>query len=126
MSNNPQSTKPAWMSNKVYDFLKWAVLIAIPAFGTFYQIMANVWHLPAANEVATTCLALATLLGALIGVATVNYNKSDSKFDGTLQITNAADPTVPTNYNFNVGDLDALEQKGEVTLKVDNPDASVK
>ena len=58
MSNNTQSTKPAWMSNKVYDFLKWAVLIAIPAFGTFYQIMANVWHLPAANEVATTCLAL--------------------------------------------------------------------
>lgn len=126
MSNNTQSTKPAWMSNKVYDFLKWVVLIAIPAFGTFYQIMANVWNLPAANEVATTSLALATLLGALIGVATANYNKSDSKFDGTLQITNAADPTVPTNYNFDVGDLDALEQKGEVTLKVDNPDATAK
>ena len=124
MSDNKDAgTKPAWMPNNVYGFLKWAVLIAIPAFGTFYQIMATVWHLPAANEVATTCLALATLLGALIGVATVNYNKSDSKFDGTLQITNAADPTVPTNYNFDVGDLDALESKGEVTLKVDNPDA---
>ena len=45
MSDNTQSTKPAWMSNEVYDFLKWAVLIAIPAFGTFYQIMANVWHM---------------------------------------------------------------------------------
>lgn len=123
MSDNTQSTKPAWMSNEVYDFLKWAVLIAIPAFGTFYQIMANVWHLPAANEVATTCLALATLLGALIGVATRNYNKSDSKYDGTLVISDAANPEVPTNYNFNVGDLDKLEQKGTVTLKVDNPDA---
>ena len=86
--------------------------------------MAGVWHLPYANEVGTTCLAVATLLGALIGVATRNYNKSDSKFDGTLVISNAANPEVPTNYNFNVGDLDALEQKGAVTLKVDNNDAA--
>ena len=124
MSDNNEGTKPAWMPNNVYDFLKWAVLIAIPAFGTFYSIMAGVWHLPYANEVGTTCLALATLLGALIGVATRNYNKSDSKFDGTLVISNAANPEVPTNYNFNVGDLDALEQKGAVTLKVDNNDAA--
>ena len=124
MSDNNEGTKPAWMPNNVYDFLKWAVLIAIPAFGTFYSIMAGVWHLPYANEVGTTCLAVATLLGALIGVATRNYNKSDSKFDGTLVISNAANPEVPTNYNFNVGDLDALEQKGEVTPKVDNNDAA--
>ena len=124
MSDNNEGTKPAWMPNTVYDFLKWAVLIAIPAFGTFYSIMAGVWHLPYANEVGTTCLAVATLLGALIGVATQNYNKSDSKFDGTLVISNAANPEVPTNYNFNVGDLDVLEQKGEVTLKVDNNDAA--
>ena len=124
MSNSNEGTKPAWMPSNVYDFLKWAVLIAIPAFGTFYSIMAGVWHLPYANEVGTTCLAVATLLGALIGIATRNYNKSDSKFDGTLVISNAANPEVPTNYNFNVGDLDALEQKGEVTLKVDNNDAA--
>ena len=124
MSDNNEGTKPAWMPNNVYDFLKWAVLIAIPAFGTFYSIMAGVWHLPYANEVGTTCLAVATLLGSLIGIATRNYNKSDSKFDGTLVISNAANPEVPTNYNFNVGDLDALEQKGEVTLKVDNNDAA--
>ena len=123
MSDNNEGTKPAWMPNNVYDFLKWAVLIAIPAFGTFYSIVAGVWHLPYANEVGTTCLAVATLLGALIGIATRNYNKSDSKFDGTLVISNAANPEVPTNYNFNVGDLDALEQKGAVTLKVDNTDA---
>ena len=124
MSDNNEGTKPVWMPNNVYDFLKWAVLIAIPAFGTFYSIMAGVWYLPYANEVGTTCLAVATLLGALIGVATRNYNKSDSKFDGTLVISNAANPEVPTNYNFNVGDLDALEQKGAVTLKVDNNDAA--
>lgn len=121
--NTEYNTKPAWLPDKIYDFLKWTTLIAIPAFGTFYSGLAGLWNLPYANEVAGSCLLLATLLGVLIGVATRSYNKSDSKYDGTLVISDAANPEVPTNYNFNVGDLDKLEQKGAVTLKVDNLDA---
>ena len=117
--------KPAWLNDQVYNFLKWFTLIALPAFGTFYFTLAPLWNLPAANQVAGTALALTTLLGALLGLATRNYNKSESKFDGTLVISNAANPDVPTNYNFNVGDIDALETKGAVTLKVDNKDPRV-
>ena len=29
MSDNNEGTKPAWMPNSVYDFLKWAVLICL-------------------------------------------------------------------------------------------------
>ena len=125
MSNDNTSGKPAWLPSKVYDVLKCVALIALPAFGTFYFTLAPLWNLPAANQVAGTTLALTTLLGALLGLATTNYNKSDSKFAGTLVITNANDPTVPTNYNFDVGDLDALTTKGEVTLKVNNTDPVV-
>lgn len=126
MSDSTETTgKPAWMPNNVYDVLKWLALIALPAFGTFYFTLAPLWNLPAANQVAGTTLALTTLLGTLLGLATQNYNKSDSKFDGTLVISDAANPDVPTNYNFNVGDIDALETKGAVTLKVDNKDPRV-
>lgn len=117
---NETGSKPAWLPSKVYDVLKWVALIALPAFGTFYFTLAPLWDLPAANQVAGTTLALTTLLGTLLGLATANYNRSDSKYAGTLVVTNADDPTVPTNYNFNVGDLDALTTKGSVTLKVDN------
>ena len=123
MSDDTTGTKPAWMPSSVYDFLKWSALIALPAFGTFYFTLAPLWNLPAANQVAGTTLALTTLLGTLLGIATRNYNNSDSKFDGTLVISNAANPEVPTNYNFNVGDLDALESKSAVVLKVDNTDS---
>lgn len=122
MSDSTQSDKPAWMPSKVYDFLKWAGLIALPAFGTFYFTLAPLWALPKANEVAGTTLALSTLIGILIGVATKNYNQSASKYDGTLVVSNEANPEVPTNYNFNVGDIDALASKGSVLLKVDNTD----
>ena len=114
------SGKPAWLSDSVYNFLKWIALIALPAFGTFYFTLAPLWGLPAANQVAGSTLALTTLLGALLGLATRNYNRSDSKFAGELVISDAADPERPTKYHFNVGDLDALESKGAVTLKVSN------
>lgn len=123
--NLETSGKPAWLPSNVYDVLKWVALIALPAFGTFYFTLAPLWNLPAANQVAGTTLALTTLLGALLGLATANYNKSDSKFAGTLVISNASNPEIPTNYNFKVGDLDALETKGEVTLKVNNTDPAV-
>ena len=34
------------MSNKVYDILKYIALILLPALGTFYFAIANIWQLP--------------------------------------------------------------------------------
>lgn len=125
MSDNPYGNgKPAWLSDKVYDFLKWFTLIALPAFGTFYFGLAPLWELPAANKVAGTVLALTTLLGALLGLANRQYNKSDSKYDGKLVIQDLTNPEVPTKYNFDVGDIDALNSKGQVLLKVDKTDSA--
>lgn len=63
------------LNNKVYDVLKWIVLIALPAIGTFYVALAGVWAWPYADEVAKTVNALCMFLGALIGVSTAQYYK---------------------------------------------------
>ena len=61
--------------DNVYDVLKWVALIALPALATFYSIVGKVWGWPYIGEVTTTITALGTLIGALIGLSTLSYNK---------------------------------------------------
>lgn len=63
------------LPDDVYRVLKWLGLIAFPALATFYGVIGKVWDIPYTAEVVTTITAVATLIGALIGVSTVNYNK---------------------------------------------------
>ena len=63
------------LSNKVYDILKWIVMICIPALTTAYVGLSAVWGFPYAEEVAKTSAVVCTLLGALLGISTAQYNK---------------------------------------------------
>lgn len=63
------------ISNKVYDILKWIVMIALPAISAFYVALAPVWNWPYAEQVAMTIAAVTALLGALLGISTAQYNK---------------------------------------------------
>lgn len=65
------------LSNKVYDALKWVVMIAIPAATTAYVGLSGVWGWPYATEVAKTSAVICTLLGALLGISTAQYNKEN-------------------------------------------------
>lgn len=63
------------MSNKLYDILKWVAMILLPAIGTFYFALAGIWNLPYAEQVVGTITAVDTFLGALLGIASAQYNK---------------------------------------------------
>ena len=65
------------MSNKVYDILKWIALIALDAVGLFYNTIAAIWSLPLGDEILATCTAISVLIGALIGISSAQYNKSN-------------------------------------------------
>lgn len=62
-------------SDKTYDVLKWIVMIVIPALTTAYVGLAAIWGFPYAEEVAKTSAVICTLLGALLGISTAQYNK---------------------------------------------------
>ena len=63
------------MSNRVYDIMKWVGLIALPGIAWFIGQVGPLWGMPKVDAVVTTLNAVGTLLGILIGVSTMNYNK---------------------------------------------------
>ena len=62
------------LNNKVYDVLKWACLLGLPALSVLYSALSGVWGWPYAKEVSMTINAVITFLGAMIGISTASYN----------------------------------------------------
>lgn len=65
------------LPDKVYDILKWACLIAAPAIIAFLTTIFTLYKIPGVEVVTGTIAAVATLIGALIGISSVNYSKKD-------------------------------------------------
>ena len=65
------------LPDKVYDWMKWIVCIVIPALTTAYVGLSAIWGdvFPYADKVAKTSAVVCTLLGSILGISTVQYNK---------------------------------------------------
>lgn len=61
------------LSNSTYDTLKWVAQYLLPALGTFYFALTKIWGLPYGTEIVGTITATDALLGALLGISTMNY-----------------------------------------------------
>lgn len=70
------------MNDRLYDILKWVVMIVIPALTTAYVGLAAIWAFPYAEEIAKTSAVICTLLGALLGISTAQYNRQNTDNDG--------------------------------------------
>lgn len=66
------------LNSKVYDILKWITMIVLPALATAYVGLASIWGFHYADEVAKTTAVICTLLGALLGISTAQYNKDNA------------------------------------------------
>lgn len=64
------------LSNKTYDILKWIAQVALPSIGTLYFALAGIWGFPYGEEIVGTITAIDTFLGVLLGISTMNYNKT--------------------------------------------------
>lgn len=67
------------MNDKLYNVLKWAAQVALPAAGTLYFALAGIWGLPYGEQIVGTITAVDTCLGVLLGISSAQYNKAMKK-----------------------------------------------
>lgn len=65
------------ISNKLYDWLKWTVVICIPALTTAYVGLDSLFGWGYGEIVAKCSAILCTLLGTLLGISTAQYNRQN-------------------------------------------------
>ena len=63
------------MSNKVFDTLKWIAQIALPALGTLYFGLCQIWGHPYREHIVGTITVVDAFLGALLKISTAQYKK---------------------------------------------------
>lgn len=61
------------LSNKTYDILKWIAQYLLPAAGTLYFALAQIWGLPYGEQIVGTIAAVDTFLGVILGISSANY-----------------------------------------------------
>lgn len=64
------------LNDKVYDCLKYIVVIVLPAIATLYAAISKIWGFPYSVEVVGTIGAVETFLGAVLCISTAEYNKT--------------------------------------------------
>lgn len=63
------------LDNKTYDVLKYIAIILLPALGTLYFGLSQIWGLPYGEEVVGTITVIDTFLGALLQISSDAYHK---------------------------------------------------
>ena len=107
-------------TNKFYDKVKFITQILLPAIGTLYFTLSGIWNLPSADEVVGTIVALDTFLGVVLHISTQSYDKSEAKFDGSIDVLYL--PNNKKTYSLNLDkEPSEIEQADQITFKVNPP-----
>lgn len=108
-------------TNKTYNLAKYVCLIGLPALATFVAAMGAIWHLDHTDQLVKTIIAFNVLASSLIVVKGVQYNNSDDRFDGVVDVVRT--PPGQPDQIINVGLKNGIAvdaANGELNLKVQN------
>lgn len=119
-TSGPSSGKAPFLSNKWYDYFTWLVRYGLPGTGTLYFTLAQLWGLPAGEQVLGTITAVALFLGVTLGVSARQYSNSEERIDGAL-VVDTSDPEKDIYRLDLTTELEDLPGKDEIILKVQGP-----
>lgn len=118
MSHVDETTpaKHPFISNKVYDLLKFITTIVAPAAGAAYFGLAAIWGFPFGEQIVGTIAIIETFIGAVLLISAARYASSGAKYDGSLEV----DPEAGVG-RLQVEGMTAVTEKDTLTLKVTQP-----
>lgn len=115
-TSNPPA-KGFILAPKLYDKVKFIVQVLLPAFGTLYFTLGNIWSWPNIEQVLGSTTAIGLFLGAIVGISSASYNASNARFDGAM--TYEFDESGKATYLLEVeGDPSDLHYKDQIVFKV--------
>ncbi len=115
MASVPQ--KGFAISDSFYKKIKILVMIIFPVFSTIYFIVGSIFGWANLPQVLGFIAVITTFLSVVLVISARFYNKSDSRFDGSIDIhTTEADVKV---YSLNLNsDPEDLDSKSSILFKV--------
>lgn len=107
------------LSDKLYNGAKRFVQIILPAISALYFGLATIWGLPDPEKVVGTIACVQLFLGICLGISNKTYAALGGENVGSLVITEDEDGK--KTYSLDLSAVpDSIDEKTEVTFKVDN------
>ena len=66
--------------NGIYDKLKWFCMVGLPALITFFSVVGSSLELECTDIVVKIAVAFNTMLGTMLGISNIRYNKQQNDF----------------------------------------------
>ena len=118
----PMETKTTpSLSSRNYDLLKQTAQLFLPAIGTLYFALSQIWGFPGGAEVTGTVAALNVFAGVAVAWLKSLHDASGARFGGTLEIH---DTEEGSNLHLKSLDPAALLDADEITFKIVKPSSS--
>lgn len=63
------------MKNSTYDLLRWIADLFLPALGTLYFALGQIWGFPYCEEIVGSITAVVAFLDVVLGISKKSYNE---------------------------------------------------
>lgn len=68
-----------YLPEKIYECLRWIVIVVIPALITLYGVIGNTCNIPYTDIVLTIAGAVDVCLGTIFGISKLSYDKHNKE-----------------------------------------------
>lgn len=100
-----------------YDFMKKVAQLYLPAIGSLYFGLAQIWGLAAGDKVVGSIVVIDTFLGVVLGFSAKNYDASGAGYQGEVVLSDKPDGTTLAAMNPTVSPEEFIS-KDTISLKV--------